>query len=109
MLELVRYEELAKLFHPELVNKLHNAATVIVRYCRFDSPFVPDDFQLACLQRLANGEHYADIANHMRYSKRQIQRKLTDLWNQLGVDNPTQGLAIAVEQGWVTIPRDTNQ
>ncbi len=108
-LGLLHYEELANLMHPELVEKLHKAATTVIRYCQSDSSFIPDDFQLACLQRLAEGEYQEELANHMGYSKRQIQRVLADIWNHLGVDDATQGLAIAVEQGWVAIPSDTDQ
>ena len=33
-MELLRYEELSKLMHPELVDNLHNSAASVADYCR---------------------------------------------------------------------------
>lgn len=70
------------------------------------SSIAPDETQLACLQGLAYGEKHTDLARRLGYSERHLQRILADMWVQLGVDSPIDGVAFAVAQGWVTVPRD---
>jgi len=105
--EVVHYEKLASLMHPDPVEKLRAAAAAVAQYCRFSSQTAPNEMQLACLQGLANGEKHADLANRLGYSQRHFQRMLADMWDQFGVDNPIQGVAFAVAQGWITVPSST--
>lgn len=103
-MELLRYEELAKLVRPELVDNLHNSAVSVADFCRLFGPLAPDETQLACLRALAVGQHQAGLAAHLGYSKRHVQRLLADMWDQFGVETAPQGVAFAVAQGWITIP-----
>ncbi len=104
--EVIHYEKLAELMCPDAAERLRDAAAAVSRFCRFNSSVAPDETQLACLQGLANGEKHADLARRLGYSERHLQRILADMWVQLGVDSPIDGVAFAVAQGWVTVPRD---
>ena len=66
---------------------------------------VPSEPQLLCLQGLANGQRQQDIAGNLGYSRRHLQRVLAELWTQLEVSTPSQGVAHAVVQGWITVER----
>ena len=103
-MELLRYEEFAKLMHPELVGNLHNSAASVADYCRLFAPLAPDETQLACLHALAAGQNQAGLAAHFGYSKRHVQRILADMWDQFDMETAAQGVAFAVAQGWITIP-----
>ncbi|MCY3910682.1 MAG: hypothetical protein OXF99_04160 [bacterium] len=107
MPEVIHYERLADLMHPDAAGRLRASAAAVARFCRFNSSIAPDEMQLACLQGLANGERHADLANRLGYSQRHLQRILADMWDQFGVDNTIQGVTLAVEQGWITVPRST--
>lgn len=103
-MELLRYEELAKIMHPALVDNLHNSAASVAGYCRLFAPLAPGETQLACLHALAAGQNQADLAANLGYSKRHVQRILADTWDQFGVETAAQGVAFAVAQGWITVP-----
>lgn len=103
MPEVIHYERLAELMHPDVVEELRAAAAAVARFCRFSSLSAPNETQLTCLQGLANGEKHADLAKRLGYSERHLQRILADLWRQFGVDNTTEGVAFAVTQGWITV------
>ena len=105
--EVIHYEELAELMHPDAVGRLRAEVAAVARFCRFNSSAAPNEMQLACLQGLANGEKHADLAERLGYSSRHFQRVLTDLWEQFGVENTVEGVAFAVAQGWVTVPTST--
>ena len=102
--EVVHYERLAGLMHPDSVEELRAASAAVARYCRSSAQFAPDETQLACLQGLADGEKHAELAERLGYSRRHLQRILADMWHQFGVDNTIQGVAFAVAQGWITVP-----
>jgi len=101
---LIHYDRLAGLMSVDAVERLRSSAAAVARHCRSSSPTAPNEVQLACLQGLANGERHIGLANRLGYSGRHLQRILADLWRQFGVDNATQGVALAVAQGWVTVP-----
>ena len=102
MPEVIHYERLAELMHPDAVEKLRATAATVAHYCRSSLSIVPDEMQLACLQRPANGEKHAGLAERLGYSERHFQRILADTWHQLGIDITTEGVAFAVAQGWIT-------
>ena len=104
--EVIHYERLAELMHPDAVESLRGAAAGVAQSCRFGLQAAPSEIQLACLQGLANGEKHAELARRLGYSERHFQRVLADLWNQFGVENTIEGVAYAAAQGWVTVPRD---
>ncbi len=106
MPEVIHYEKLAELLHPDAAERLHAAAGAVARFCRFNSSIAPDKMQLACLQGLANGEKHADLAKRLGYSERHLQRILAGMWHQFGVDSTIQGVSHAVAQGWITVSRD---
>ena len=70
MPEVIHYEKIAELLHPDAAERLHAAAGAVARFCRFNSSIVPDKMQIACLQDLANGEKHADLAKRLGYSER---------------------------------------
>ena len=105
MPEVIRFESLAELMHPDAVETLRGSSAAVARYCRFGLHSAPDDTQLVCLQGLADGDRQADIAKRLGYSQRHIQRILADLWHQFGVENAIQGLSFAVAQGWIAVSR----
>lgn len=107
MPEVIHYERLAELMHPDAVEKMRAAAAAVAQTCRRSWRNAPDEIQLACLQGLANGERHADLAHRLGYSQRHLQRILADMWNQFGVDNTIQGVALAVQNGWITVPSST--
>ncbi|MCQ3810909.1 MAG: hypothetical protein KTV68_10195 [Acidimicrobiia bacterium] len=104
MPEVIHYERLAELMHPDAVEKLCATAAAVAHYCRSSLSIVPDEIQLACLQGLANGEKHADLAKRLGYSERHFQRILADMWHQFGVGNTTEGVAFAVQNDWVAVP-----
>lgn len=107
MPEVIHYERLAELVRPDAVEGLRATAEAVARFCRFNSSAALNETQLACLQGLANGEKHADLAKRLGYSERHLQRLLADMWNQFGVGNTIEGVASAVAQGWISVPRIT--
>jgi hypothetical protein len=105
--EVIHYEGLADLMHPDVVENLRAEAAAVAQFCRFNSSTAPDEMQLACLQGLANGERHAELARRLGYSERHLQRILADMWEQFGVENTVEGVAHAVAQSWITVPRST--
>ena len=105
MPEVIHYERLAELMHPDAVERLRSAAAAVARFCRFNLSIAPDEIQFAFLQGLASGEKHADLAERLGYSQRHFQRILADMWDQFGVENTIQGLSYAVAQGWIAVPR----
>lgn len=103
MPEVIHYERLAELMHPDAVEGLRAAASVVARFCRSNSSIAPNEMQLVCLQGLADGEKQAGLAKRLGYSERHVQRIIADMWQQFGVDNTTQAVAFAVTQGWITV------
>lgn len=104
MPEVIHYERLAELMHPDAAERLRAAASAVVRFCRFNLSIAPDEIQLACLQGLTSGEKHADLAKRLGYSERHLQRVLAAMWQQFGVDDTIQGVAFAVENGWIAVP-----
>lgn len=103
--EVIHYEELADLTHPDAVERLRAEAAAVARFCRFNSSAAPDEMQLACLQGLADGEKHSEIARRLGYSERHLQRILAEMWHQFGVESTIEGVAFAVAQGWIYVPR----
>ena len=67
---------------------------------------IPGEEQLICLQGLALGESHNKIAHELCYSNRQLERILSKMLNHLEVATPTQALALAVDNGWVTVQHE---
>ncbi len=107
MPEVIHYERLAELMHPNAVEELRAAAAAVARFCRFNSLSAPNEMQLACLQGFANGEKHADLAKRLGYSNRHLQRILADLWREFGVASTIEGVSHAVALGWITVPKST--
>ncbi len=105
--EVIHYEKLAEMAHPDAVERLRAGAAGVARFCRFNTSVAPDKTQLGCLQGLANGEIHADLAKRLGYSERHLQRILADMWHQFGVGGTIQGVAFAVQNGWVSVPNNT--
>ncbi|MXW57131.1 MAG: hypothetical protein F4124_09845 [Acidimicrobiia bacterium] len=106
MPEAIHYEKLAELMSIDAAERLRATAGVVALHCRLKSPAAPNEVQLASLQGLANGEKHAELAKRLGYSERHLQRILADMWRQFGLDNATEGVAFAVAEGWVTVPRN---
>ncbi len=64
---------------------------------------IPSEEQLMCLQGLALGESHQEIAHNLSYSTRQLERMLNKMRGKLEVATSTEALALAVNEGWVTV------
>lgn len=100
---VVRFDQLAAHTTRAGVKRLRVAGDNVSRYLlditAKDSPL--NDDQLAILGDLAEGVRVIDIAVERGFSSRSLYRELAAMWKQLGVDNKQQGIALAVEQGWL--------
>ncbi|MYB08787.1 MAG: hypothetical protein F4Y28_02250 [Acidimicrobiia bacterium] len=109
MPEAIHYERLADLMSVDAAERLRASAGAVAQHCRFSLPSAPNEEQLICLQGLANGEKHAELAKRLGYSERHLQRILAHMWHQFGLDNAIEGVAFAVAQRWVTVPRTVAQ
>jgi len=101
---VVRFDLLATHTSREGVRRLgeagDNVAGFLLDQGASDAPL--SDVQTAILGDLAKGERVIDIAMARGYSSRSLYREFSDMWDQLGVANKQQAIALAVEQGWLS-------
>lgn len=53
------------------------------------------------LSRLSRGDRTIDIARDHGYSERSLYRALSELWTRLGVQNRSEGIALATKNDWL--------
>lgn len=101
---VLRYEEFAGLLHPAGVARLGEAAEVVARGCKLQLGVVPTAQEMEWLISVAAQEPMAELAERNSTSIRGMYRLLEAMWSRLGVRNQVQGVALAVQQGWIASP-----
>jgi len=98
---VLRYEQFADLLHPAGVARLGDAAEAVARFCKLRLEVVPTAQEVEWLISVAAQEPVAELAERNSTSVRGMYRLLEAMWSRLGVNNQVQGVALAVQQGWI--------
>ncbi|MEO1336283.1 MAG: hypothetical protein AAFV29_11600 [Myxococcota bacterium] len=69
-----------------------------------DPPLELDDQSIRRLNGLAAGRSIAALAREEHFSKREMHRRLHNLYRRLGVENRYQAIAAAARQGFLSAP-----
>ena len=101
---LVRYERLAELLHPQGAARLQDAASSVARYCQARLGVAPTAQELEWIISVAVNEPIEQLAERSHMSPRGVYHRLETLWKRLGVSTPVQGVALAVQRGWIAPP-----
>ncbi len=101
---VLRYEQFADLLHPAGVARLGDAAEAVARFCKLRLEVVPTAQEVEWLISVAAQEPVAELAERNSTSVRGMYRLLEAMWSRLGVNNQVQGVALAVQQGWIAPP-----
>ena len=101
---VLRYELLAGLLHPDGVDRLRKAAEAVERCCQLQLGVVPTARELEWIISVAAQEPVVELAGRNATSARGMYRLLEAMWARLGVRNHIQGVALAVQEGWITPP-----
>lgn len=101
---LVRYERLAELLHTQGITRLGNAASTVVCYCQERLKVVPTTQELEWIISVAVNEPIERLSERNNMSSRGMYHRLETLWKRLGVSTPVQGVALAVQRGWIASP-----
>ncbi|MCY4136388.1 MAG: hypothetical protein OXG30_15975 [bacterium] len=99
---VLRYELFAELLHPAGVDRLRRAVDAVARGCELYLDGVPTSIEIEWIISVAFQEPISELANRNQTSVRGMYRLLEALWARLGVRNQIQGVALAVQQGWIT-------
>lgn len=104
---VVRFDMLAGLTTLGGVQRLgeagDNVATHLLDQPGKETPL--NELQLEILGDLAQGVKVIDIAFNRGFSTRNLYREFSVMWKSLGVSNKQQGIALAVENGWISTDR----
>ena len=103
----LRHEVFAELLHPRGARRLADAATAVARYCEARLPAAPTAQEIEWIIAVAAREPIAALANRNATTTRGMYRRLGSMWKRLGVANQVQGVALAVQQGWIMPPSHT--
>lgn len=98
---VLRYELFAELLHPRGAVRLRKAAAAVARCCESHVRVVPTARELEWLISVSAGVPVADLAKCNETSVRGMYRRLEKTWERLGVANQVQGVALAVQEGWI--------
>ncbi len=101
---VLRYELFAGLLHPAGVARLRKAAEAVARCCQRQLGVVPTAREMEWIISVAALEPAAELAKRNATSIRGMYRLLEAMWVRLGVDNQVQGVALAVQEGWIAPP-----
>lgn len=100
---VVRFDLLAAITSAEGPRILGAAADSVWRYLMDEgdkqTPLTGEQIQI--LGDLSEGLRVADIADARGFSTRSLYRELAQMWDQMGVANKHQGIALAAEHGWL--------
>lgn len=100
---VLSYELLGRAISARGAEQLTAAAAEVERSCRDLRSSPLSDEEVVWLESLIAGDKVLDVAVAAGCSERQMHRALAELWRRLGVDGRTEGIALAVAQGWVTV------
>ena len=101
---VLRYELFAELLSSKGVERLGNAAKAVARCCESHVQVVPTALELEWLLALAAQEPIDELARRNETSTRGMYRCIEKMWERFGVANQVQGIALAVQQGWIAPP-----
>ena len=101
---VLRYELFAELLSSKGVERLGDAAGAVARCCESQVQVVPTAQQLEWLLSVAAQEPVDVLAERNETSTRGMYRRIEKMWERLGAANQVQGVALAVQQGWIAPP-----
>ena len=101
---VLRYEEFAGLLTIDGVVHLKSAAKAVALHCESHLGVVPTAQELEWLISVAAQEPIEELAERNSASARGMYRNLEAMWARLGVRNQVQGVALAVQRGWIGPP-----
>ena len=101
---VLRYELFAELLSSKGVERLGNAANAVARCCESHVQVVPTARELEWLLAVAAQEPIDELARRNETSTRGMYRRIEKMWERFGVANQVQGVALAVQQGWIAPP-----
>lgn len=101
---LLRYERFAELLHPHGADRLRDAASAVARHCQARLSVTPTAQEIEWIISVAVNEPIEQLAERSHMSTRGAYHRLEALWKRLGVSTPVQGVALAVQQGWIMPP-----
>lgn len=101
---VLRYELFAELLSSQGVARLGDAAGAVARCCESHVQVVPTAQELGWLLSVAAQEPVEELAERNETSTRGMYRSLEAMWERLGVRNQVQGVALAVQMGWIAPP-----
>ena len=101
---VLRYELFAELLNSQGVARLGDAAGVVARCCESQVQVVPTAQELEWLLSVAAQEPIDVLAKGNDTSTRGMYRLLEAMWKRFGVHNQVQGVALAVQLGWIAPP-----
>ena len=100
----LRYELFAELLNPQGVARLRDAAEAVARCCASHMQTAPTAQELELIASLAVQEPVGELAERNAVSLRAMYRRIEKMWKRLGAANQVQGVALAVQQGWIAPP-----
>ncbi len=98
---VMSFGKLAALVSAEGARRLATAAGGVERACGEADTCPLSEAELDWLRRSRRGDRIIDIAFDHGYSERSLYRALADLYDRLAVDNRTEAVAVAAENGWI--------
>ena len=101
---VLQYELFAELLNSQGVARLGDAAGAVARCCESQVQVVPTAQELEWLLSVAAQEPVDVLAKRNDTSTRGMYRLLEAMWKRLGVHNQVQGVALAVQLGWIAPP-----
>lgn len=101
---VLRYERFAELLHSQGVARLGDAAGAVARCCEAHVQVVPTAQELEWLVSVAAQEPIEVLAERNQTSTRGMYRRMEKMWERLDVANQVQGVALAVQRGWIAPP-----
>lgn len=99
---VLRYELFAELLNSQGTSRLREAAREVARCCESHLGSVPSAQELDWIIAVAVHEPIDVLAKRNNTSTRGMYRLLEAMWQRLGVRNQVQGVALAVQQGWIS-------
>ena len=96
---ILRVDRLAALTTTEGARRLAGAARIVRRQLKEESVVPLTDEQRRLLKAVASGRPVADLAEELGYSRRSMYRRLSRLWQQLGVAGAVAGIHKATAEG----------
>lgn len=98
---VLRYDLFAESLHPAGVDRLRKAVDAVARNCELHLDVVPTAIEIEWIISVASQEPMSELAICNQTSIRGMYRLLEALWVRLGVRTQIQGVALAIQQGWI--------